>query len=79
MSNTPHTLGEEFPGQLEQIHARKAADPAFARLLREYDEVNDQIHRAETKVAPVPQEHETGLRKQRLAIKDRIAEALRGA
>jgi uncharacterized protein YdcH (DUF465 family) len=76
MSNTPHTLGEEFPGQLDQIHALKAEKPAFARLLKEYDEVNDQIHLAETNVAPVSDEHETMLRKQRLAIKDRIAAAL---
>jgi len=79
VSNTPHTLGEEFPGQMEQIHALKISDPAFAGLLREYDEVNDKIHLAEMKVAPVSQDHETALRKQRLAIKDRIAEALRGA
>ncbi|MGE3651885.1 MAG: YdcH family protein [Reyranellaceae bacterium] len=79
MSNTPHTLGEEFPGQMKQINALKIADPAFAGLLREYDEVNDKIHLAEMKVAPVSQDHETALRKQRLAIKDKIAEALRGA
>lgn len=79
MSNTPHTLGEEFTGQIDKIHALKAADPAFAGLLLEYDEVNDKIHLAETNVSPVGQDHETTLRKQRLAIKDRIAEALQGA
>lgn len=79
MSNTPHTLGEEFPGQAERIHALKVADPAFASLLRDYDAVNDEIHLAETNVAPVGQDHETALRKQRLAIKDRITEALQGA
>lgn len=79
MSNTPHTLGEEFPGQLDRIHALKAENPVFASLLREYDEVNDQIHLAETNVAPVGEDHETTLRKQRLAIKDRIALALKSA
>lgn len=79
MSNTPHTLGEEFAGQMDQIHALKVADPTFAKLLREYDEVNDKIHLAETNVAPVGQDHETTLRKQRLVIKDRIAQALQGA
>lgn len=76
MSNTPHTLGEEFPGQLDAIHALKAADPRFARVLEEYDEVNDKIHRAETKIEPVSQEEENNLRKQRLALKDKIAAAL---
>lgn len=72
----PHTLGEEFPGQLEAIHALKAKNARFAQILEEYDSVNDRIHRAETKIEPVSQEEETNLRKQRLALKDRIAEAL---
>ncbi|WP_378949373.1 YdcH family protein [Mesorhizobium sp. ANAO-SY3R2] len=76
MSNTPHTLGEEFPGKLEAIHALKAQDASFARILEEYDEVNDQIHRAETKIEPVSQEHEAELRKRRLVLKDAIASAI---
>lgn len=76
MSNTPHTLGDEFPGQLEQIHALKASDTRFAKLLLEYDEVNDEIHVAETNVTPVTHEHETELRKRRLTLKDSIAQAL---
>ncbi|MGZ8310617.1 MAG: YdcH family protein [Allosphingosinicella sp.] len=76
MSNTPHTLGEEFPGQLDRIHALKASNTRFAKLLLEYDEVNDEIHVAETNVAPVTQEHETELRKRRLILKDQIAQAL---
>jgi uncharacterized protein len=79
MSNTPHTLGEEFPGQLDAIHALKAKDVGFARTLEEYDAVNDRIHLAETNVKPVSQEEETRLRKQRLALKDSIADALSGA
>lgn len=77
MSNTPHTLGEEFPGQMDSIHALKISDPNFAQLLADYDEVNDEIHLAETNVQPTSQDHETALRKRRLAIKDQIAQALR--
>ena len=76
MSNTPHVLSEEFPGQLDQIHALKASDSRFAKLLLEYDEVNDEIHVAETNITPVTQEHETELRRRRLTIKDHIAQAL---
>lgn len=76
MSNTPHTLGDEFPGQMDQIHALKVSNTRFAKLLLEYDAVNDEIHRAETNIAPVTQDHETELRKQRLALKDQIAQAL---
>lgn len=76
MSNTPHTLGEEFPEQLRAIHALKAADPAFAKLLADYDHVNDQVHRAEARLDAVSEEAEHALRKRRLAIKDAIASAL---
>lgn len=79
MSNTPHTLGEEFPGHLDAIHALKAKDERFARILAEYDEVNDRIHRAETRVEPVSDDHEEELRKRRLALKDAIASALAAA
>lgn len=76
MSNTPHTLGEEFPGQLDSIHAIKARDPEFARVLEEYDEVNDRIHRAETRIDAIGDDAEAELRRRRLALKDRIAAAL---
>ena len=79
MSNTPHTLGEEFPGSLDAIHALKASDPRFAKLLRDYDEINDQVHRAETRLDSVSDDVEQSLRRQRVAIKDAIATALASA
>lgn len=79
MSNTPHTLGEEFHGQLDKIHQAKAADPAFARLLEEYDDVNDRIHRAETRIDAISDTAENALRKRRLEIKDSIAKAIEAA
>jgi uncharacterized protein YdcH (DUF465 family) len=78
MSNTPHTLADEFPGAGEAISKLKVADPDFARLLARYDEVNDQVHLAETNIAPVDQLTETELRKERLRIKDAISQALSG-
>jgi uncharacterized protein YdcH (DUF465 family) len=76
LSNTPHTLRDEFPDQIDAIHALKAASPDFARILEEYDAVNDQIHRAETRIEPVSDDVEESLRKQRLALKDKIVQAL---
>lgn len=78
MSNTPHTLSEEFPGQAEAIHKLKVKDPHFAQLLKDYDDVNDQVHLAETNVRPMHQFEEEKLRKRRLQIKDAIAKALSG-
>jgi uncharacterized protein YdcH (DUF465 family) len=79
MSNTPHTLGDEFPGSLDAIHALKATDPGFARLLRDYDEINDKVHRAETRIDALSEDAEQLLRRQRLSIKDAIASALAAA
>ena len=76
MSNTPHTLSEEFPDQMDKIHALKVSDASFAQLLVEYDEVNDEIHLAETNLQPTGHDHETELRTRRLAIKDRLADAI---
>jgi len=76
MSNTPHTLAEEFPDQMQALHDLKVSDVRFAQMLKDYDEVNDQIHRAETKIAPIDQTAENDLRKRRLHLKDAIARAL---
>lgn len=72
MSNTPHDLLEEFPAEALRISALKEADAHFARLVEEYHEVNRAVHRAETRVEPASDEHETELRKKRAALKDQI-------
>ncbi|MCB1397055.1 MAG: YdcH family protein [Rhodobacter sp.] len=79
MSNTPHELAEEFPAEVEKMHALKGQDAHFAKIFDEYHQVNKTIHRAETNVDPVTEEHETALRKQRMALKDEIAKMLRDA
>jgi len=79
MSHTPHDLAEEFPDQLEKLHALKLSDNHFARLAADYHEVNRAIHRAESMVEPVTGDAETELRKKRLALKDEIARMLRDA
>lgn len=77
MSNTPHTLQEEFPGEAEKLHALKVSNAHFARLLEEYDSVNDKVHRAETRLDLLTETEEEVLRKQRSRLKDEIARALR--
>lgn len=76
MSNTPHELHEEFPDKAEAIHALKASDAHFARLVEEYHDVNRAVHRAETLVEPVSEAEETAMRKKRMALKDDIARVL---
>ena len=76
MANTPHPLQEEFPRQLDKLHELKVSNAHFARLLEEFDTLNDRVHRAETNVEPMDSLAETALRKQRAAIKDEIARML---
>jgi len=76
MSNTPHTLAEEFPGQMDKLSALKVSNAHFARLLADYDEANDAVHRAETRVDVMTEEAEQALRRKRSLIKDEIARML---
>ncbi|NEX48509.1 YdcH family protein [Pseudotabrizicola algicola] len=76
MSNTPHDLAEEFPGQAEKIHEMKLADAHFAKLLAQYTEVNRAVHRAEARIDALSEEAEAALRRHRLRLKDHIAHNL---
>jgi len=77
MSNTPHTLQEEFPNDQEKLHALKLSNAHFAKLLVDYDDVNDKVHRAETRIDAMSDAEEEALRRQRSHIKDEIARMLR--
>ncbi|NIZ10234.1 YdcH family protein [Pseudooceanicola sp. HF7] len=79
MSNTPHQLHDEFPEYADALHALKVSDAHFARLAEDYQNVNGQIHRAETNIAPVEDLAMIELRKQRGALKDQIFAALKAA
>lgn len=72
MSHTPHELAEEFPEHVEKIHALKTTNAHFARLYEEYHEINRAVHRAETNIEPTDDLNMEVMRKQRLALKDRI-------
>lgn len=78
MSNTPHDLYEDFPDKAEAIHALKARDPHFARMVEEYHTINRAVHRAETRVEPTTAAHETDLRQQRMRLKDAIWKQIAG-
>lgn len=79
MSNTPHELGDDFPGQADLIHDLKTTNAHFASLAERYHEINRTVHRAETDVEPTDDLHMAELRKERMALKDQIAAALRAA
>ncbi|MFI0395878.1 YdcH family protein [Paracoccus jiaweipingae] len=70
---TPHAIHEEFPADGEVIHALKVDNAHFAKLLVEYDEINDQVENAAANVTPMDGLAETDLRKKRSHLKDQIA------
>ena len=72
MSHVPHELVEEFPEFAKTIHDLKVSDNHFARLHDEYHALNRVVHRGETDVEPMSDEHITELRKQRVVLKDQI-------
>ena len=79
MTNTPHELAEDCPGQADLIHDLKMKDGEFRYMAECYHEVNRAIHRAETNVRPTDQFHEEDMRKERMRLKDQIAAKLSAA
>ena len=77
MSHVPHELAEEFPNATDKIHELKTTNAHAAKLFDTYHTVNRAIHRAETNVEPVDDFTMTGMRKERMALKDEIAAMLK--
>lgn len=79
MAQKPHDLNEEFPAMTEQLHEMKMTDAHFARIVDEYNALNERIHLSESNVRPVSADYESDLRRRRMVLKDRIARILAGA
>ena len=78
MSHTPNPLDEDFPDMAERMHALKTSNNRFARLIEEYNELNRDIHRIETRVEPTSEDVEEELKRRRVRLKDEIAQMLAG-
>ncbi|WP_281968084.1 YdcH family protein [Roseovarius nanhaiticus] len=72
MTHVPHQLAEEFPDKAQDIAKLEQSNAHFAKLAKEYDEVNRVIHKAETNVAPMDELAESEQRRKRAALKDEI-------
>jgi uncharacterized protein YdcH (DUF465 family) len=67
-----HSLAVEFPELSEKIHALKASNHHFARLLAEHDAIDQRIIRDEEKIEPLNDETLHELKQQRLKLKDEL-------
>lgn len=77
MSHKPHSLAEEFPEKATKISALKETDAHFAKLVAEYNEVNEKVYRAESRLDLLTEEEEEHLRKARTHLKDHIWQHLK--
>ncbi len=72
MSQTQHELAEEFPEMAEAIAQFNQSDAYFRKLTDLYHTLNCAVQRAEMDIEPTCEEHLSGMRKQRLALRDEI-------
>lgn len=72
MSHTPHQLAADFPDFAEKLHDLRQSDAHFARLVAEYDAVNEVVHKAETDIEPMDDLALEAKRKERVRLKDEI-------
>ena len=76
MMHIPHELQDEFPHAASLIDRLLRTDYEFGRLATDYDAVNRQIYLIESEEQPTADEVLERLKKQRLKLKDQIADAL---
>ena len=72
MLNEKHDLHHEFPEFKEEIHHLKMNDSRFARLFKEYHELDHEVIRIEQGVENTTDEYLEQQKKQRLHLKDAL-------
>ena len=77
MTHVPHELHEEFPDAAEALHALKLGNAHFNTLSERYQAINHQVYRIEAELDVAADEVVESLKKERLQLKDEIAELIR--
>ena len=65
-----HDLHHEFPEFTNEIHDLKINDAHFARLFKEYHEIDHEVHRIEQGVENTTDDYLEQLKVKRLRLKD---------
>ncbi len=76
MLGESHDLIHEFPEYKEKIIELRQGEGEFSQLMQEYDDLDVQIRDLEMHDQPVADEYMEDLKKQRVALKDRLYEIL---
>jgi uncharacterized protein len=67
-----HDLFKEFPRHHDTIRLLMLSNDGFARLVKDYDEVDHKLVRIEQRVEPVSDLYAEELKYLRVRLKDRI-------
>ncbi len=79
MNIEKHDLVHELPEFREQLHTLKMNDRHFAKLFKEYHELDHNVRNLEQNDSPTTDEHMEELKKQRLYLKDEMFTMLQKA
>jgi uncharacterized protein YdcH (DUF465 family) len=74
-----HPLIRDFPEMREQLHSLRQSDRHFANLAENYEALDKRICRAEDGIEALDDATLTGLKQERVALKDDIARQLKRA
>ena len=67
-----HRFADEFPEFAEAIHALRVGNFEFARLLKAYDETDDEVYRIEAQIETPSDAYTEELKIRRVHLKDRL-------
>jgi uncharacterized protein YdcH (DUF465 family) len=79
MHNEQHDLSHEFPELRERIHTLKAENSHFRGLYDEYHLIDRQVHRADTNIEPLSDDHVEELKTRRMQLKDELYAMLKSS
>jgi uncharacterized protein YdcH (DUF465 family) len=74
-----HDLHHEFPEFEQEIRQLKMDNAHFARLFKEYHQINQEVHRIEVGVEPTSDEYLEQQKVARLHLKDELFSMLKKA
>lgn len=77
MSIEKHDLIHELPEYREKIHELKISDAHFAKLFKDYHEVDHAVHRFENGAEHCSDVHLEDYKKKRLHLKDQLVAILK--
>jgi uncharacterized protein len=72
MTQSHHSLSQDFPELRERIHTLKTSNQHFARLEREYEDIDKAIVRLESGVEHGSSAEIEAKKLQRVALKDEL-------